>query len=241
LLQPARAAADDPAPRPCSLLFLSQGRGILPPARSYGEGVAMTASWGGGPRPRSVRGPAAAVLLVLAVAAVVAVMRAGGGAATSPSSAPPPGVPADAIGPFRVLRVVDGDTVHVSLHGDTTIRLIGMDTPETVDPRKPVQCFGRQASTRAHQLLDGKKVYLGYDASQGRRDVYGRTLAYLWVGGRDYDEQMIAMGYAHEYTYDTPYRYRPQFRAAQRRARKASRGLWSPATCGGDTARAADG
>ncbi len=175
------------------------------------------------------------IVLAAVVVAVVTLTTRG-----SAPAARPAGVPSDAAGPYRVLRVVDGDTVHVSLHGDTTLRLIGMDTPETVDPRKPVQCFGRQASARAHQLLDAREVYLEYDASQGRRDVYGRTLAYLWVGGRLYDEQMIAEGYAHEYTYDAPYRYRNAFRAAQRAARRADRGLWSPRTCGGDTEQAAD-
>jgi micrococcal nuclease len=174
---------------------------------------------------------------MLAALGVLGLLHSGGPG----RSARVPRVPPGAVGPFRVLRVVDGDTVRVALHGDTAVRLIGMDTPETVDPRKPVQCFGPQDSIRAHQLLDDKQVYLQYDASQDRRDRYGRTLAYLWVDGQLYEEQMIAAGYAHEYTYDTPYRYRPQFRAAQRRARQASRGLWSPATCGGATARAAEG
>jgi micrococcal nuclease len=182
-----------------------------------------------------MRGFVSVVLLVLAIiAALVAAVRGGG--AESPSRRD---LPAGAVGPYRVLRVVDGDTVHVALHGDTTVRLIGMDTPETVDPRKPVQCFGPQASARAHHLLDGKSVYLTYDPSQGRHDVYGRTLAYLWVGSRLYEEEMIARGYAHEYTYDTPYRYQRQFRAAQAAARHREAGFWSPDTCDGDTRRPA--
>jgi micrococcal nuclease len=133
-----------------------------------------------------------------------------------------------------VTRVVDGDTVVVST--GETLRLIGMDTPETVDPRKPVQCFGREASARAHQLLDGRRVRLEYDATQGRLDKYGRTLAYLRMGdGRLYNEAMIADGYAHEYTYAIPYRYQARFMAAERAARRAERGLWSPTTCAGDT------
>jgi micrococcal nuclease len=111
-----------------------------------------------------------------------------------------------------------------------------MDTPETVDPRKPVQCFGREASARAHRLLDGQAVRLEYDATQGRLDKYGRTLAYVRMGdGRLYNEVMIADGYAHEYTYAIPYRYQSQFVAAERAARAGDRGLWSPTTCAGDT------
>jgi micrococcal nuclease len=145
-------------------------------------------------------------------------------------------------GPYRVVRVVDGDTVTVA-NGDT-LRLIGIDTPETVDPREPVQCFGVEASRRAHVLLDGRSVELEYDATQGTLDRYGRTLAYVWLpDGRLFNEVMIAEGFAHEYTYDVPYRYQARFRAAQHAARDAQRGLWSPSTCGGDTsgpARAPD-
>lgn len=86
------------------------------------------------------------------------------------------------MGPYRVLRVVDGDTVHVAYRGrDTTVRLIGVDTPETVHPTEPVQCFGREASEHAHRLLDGRRVYVATDPSQDTRDRYGRLLAYLWL------------------------------------------------------------
>jgi micrococcal nuclease len=141
-------------------------------------------------------------------------------------------------GPVTVARVVDGDTIKLST--GETLRLIGVDTPETVDPRAPVQCFGREASARAHALLDGASVRLEYDPTQGRYDRYGRTLAYVWLAdGRLFNETIIAEGYAHEYTYAIPYRYRDRFRAAERAAREASRGLWSPTTCGGDTTRPA--
>lgn len=136
---------------------------------------------------------------------------------------------------MTVTRVVDGDTVVVST--GETLRLIGMDTPETVDPRKPVQCFGREASARARALLAGAPVRLELDPTQGRRDQYGRTLAYVWLAdGRLFNEVMIAEGFAHEYTYELPYRYQARFDAAERAARTQQRGLWSPATCGGDTA-----
>jgi micrococcal nuclease len=99
-----------------------------------------------------------------------------------------------------------------------------------------VQCFGREASAHAHALLDGVTVWLEYDPTQGRLDRYGRTLAYVWMSdGRLYNETIIGDGYAHQYTYDLPYRYRNAFLAAERSARDAGRGLWSPTTCAGAT------
>jgi micrococcal nuclease len=81
--------------------------------------------------------------------------------------------------PADVVRVVDGDTVDVRFDGGKLerLRLIGMDTPELVDPRKPVQCFAREASQHAHELLDDQGVSIETDASQGSRDIYGRYLA----------------------------------------------------------------
>jgi micrococcal nuclease len=145
--------------------------------------------------------------------------------------------------PVTVIRVVDGDTVDVQTADGRTerLRLIGMDTPEVVDPRTPVQCFGREASSRAHELLDGQSVGLELDSSQGERDRFGRMLAYLWLpDGRNLGEVMIADGFAHEYTYDQPYVYRDAFKAAQDAAMVNQVGLWSAATCNGDTQQAAD-
>jgi micrococcal nuclease len=142
-----------------------------------------------------------------------------------------------------VVRVVDGDTVDVQLEDGVIerIRLIGIDTPEVVDPRKPVQCFGREASARAHELLDGQTVALELDPSQGERDIYGRLLAYVWMpDGRNFGEVIIAGGFAHEYTYDRPYAYLDSFRAAQAWAMVNQAGLWSPSTCAGDTTTPAD-
>ena len=134
-----------------------------------------------------------------------------------------------------VLRVVDGDTIHVSLKNkDVTIRMIGIDTPETVDPRKPVQCFGKEASNHAHQLLDGATVYLEQDTSQGDYDKYNRLLSYIWMSdGRLFNQVMIAEGYAFEYTYNLPYNYQTQFKSAQHNARNQQLGLWAPNTCNG--------
>ena len=130
-------------------------------------------------------------------------------------------------------KVVDGDTIWVDHSGRREkIRMIGMDTPETVDPRKPVQCFGLEASAQAKTILGGQSVYLESDPSQDTVDKYGRTLAYVWTtSGRLFDLDMIADGYAHEYTYYVPYRYQQEFKAAQSDARTQQRGLWSPKAC----------
>lgn len=138
---------------------------------------------------------------------------------------------------YSVSSVVDGDTLKVNINGTIeTLRLIGMDTPETVDPRKPVQCFGKEASNKAKELLIGKKVRIEKDSTQGELDKYGRRLAYIYrEDGLFYNKYMIEQGYAHEYTYNTPYKYQTEFKAAQKSAQENLRGLWSPDTCNGDT------
>ncbi len=145
--------------------------------------------------------------------------------------------PMNAEGPFVVTSVTDGDTIRVDIDGQSTrVRLIGIDTPEVNDPRKPVQCFGREASRRARELMDGTQVWLEYDPSQSRRDRYGRTLAYVWLADAVLvNEEMVNEGFAHEYTYGAPYKYRDIFRIAEQAARAAERGLWSPATCAGES------
>ncbi len=138
---------------------------------------------------------------------------------------------------YSVTSVVDGDTIKVNINGTVeTLRLIGMDTPETVDPRKPVQCFGKEASNKAKELLVGTKVRLEKDPTQGELDKYGRTLAYIYrEDGMFYNKYMIEQGYAHEYTYNTPYKYQAEFKAVQKSAQENLRGLWSATTCNGDT------
>jgi micrococcal nuclease len=97
-----------------------------------------------------------------------------------------------------VAEVVDGDTVKVRMNGAVeTLRLIGINTPEVVDPRTAVQCFGREASARAKELLSGKRVRIEQDPSQDSRDRYGRLLAYVWLeDGTFFNQQMIAEGFA---------------------------------------------
>jgi len=139
---------------------------------------------------------------------------------------------------YSVSSVVDGDTIKVNINGKIeTLRLIGLDTPETVDPRKEVQCFGLEASNKAKELLTGKKVKLEADSTQDERDKYGRLLRYVWLeDGTFYNKKMISDGYAHEYTYGVPYKYQAEFKAAQKSAQDNQRGLWATETCNGNTA-----
>ncbi len=82
---------------------------------------------------------------------------------------------------YEVTKVVDGDTLEILKYGKTEkVRLIGVDTPETLDPRKPVQCFGKEASDKTKGLLNGKSVRLEFDSIVGEKDKYGRLLAYVW-------------------------------------------------------------
>jgi micrococcal nuclease len=131
--------------------------------------------------------------------------------------------------------VTDGDTIHIDMEGnDETVRLIGINTPETVDPRRPVECFGKEASARLKELANGKIVRLEYDESQALRDTYGRLLAYVYLeDGQMLNRKMVAEGYAYEYTYMTPYKYQSEFRELQNIARTSNRGLWSVSTCNG--------
>lgn len=134
-----------------------------------------------------------------------------------------------------VVDVVDGDTIDVRLNGKKErLRLIGINTPESVDPRRPVQCFGLEASKHAKELLTGKQVRLEADPSQDNRDRYDRLLRFVWMDdGQLFNLRMISDGYAYEYTYDLPYKYQREFRAAQETARAAKLGLWAQQTCDG--------
>jgi len=123
-----------------------------------------------------------------------------------------------------VTRIVDGDTIEVD--GIGKVRLIGVDTPETVDPRKPVQCFGKEATQKTTQMLLGKKVHLESDPSQGEKDKYNRALRYVFLeDGTNFNKWLIENGYAHEYTYNLPYKYQLEFKSAERSARESRKGL----------------
>lgn len=134
---------------------------------------------------------------------------------------------------YAVVKVVDGDTIHVDIEGkNETVRLIGINTPETVDPRRPVECFGKQASDKAKEILSGRRVRIETDSSQDVRDKYGRLLGYIYRDdGLFLNKFMITEGYAYEYTYRLPYKYQTEFKAAQKSAEAAEKGLWAPGVC----------
>ncbi|MEK7607133.1 MAG: thermonuclease family protein [Patescibacteria group bacterium] len=131
-----------------------------------------------------------------------------------------------------VRRVIDGDTIE--LKSGLRVRYIGVDTPETVDPRRrPVQCYGKDASLRNRELVEGKIVELESDKS--KRDKYGRLLYYAYIDGVMVNEQLVRDGFARAKSYPPDIKYQDRLRAAEKEARAAGRGLWShcPATQAG--------
>ncbi len=153
-------------------------------------------------------------------------------AATYAGTAPAPGA-TPVTGPYPVVKVVDGDTLDVMKDGERVrVRLIGINAPESVDPNRPVQCFGKEASAELARMATGQMVALETDPSQDTYDRYGRLLAYVFASTTNLNLHMIEAGYAYEYTYDLPYKYQREFRAAQREAQAAGRGLWAAGACG---------
>lgn len=141
----------------------------------------------------------------------------------------------------KVLAVIDGDTVDVRIGSRTvSVRMLGINTPETGGPYRVAQCFGNEASANARRLLAGAAVFLQDDPQQDDVDQYGRWLRYVWLSdGRLFNLEAIAQGFALEYTYykDRPYSLNRVFREAQRLAQEQQLGLWSPQTCAGDITR----
>ena len=132
-----------------------------------------------------------------------------------------PRAPASAV----VTRVVDGDTIEVWLDGRTEdVRYIGVDTPETVKPGAPVDCFGPQASAFNHRLVEGKRVRLVFDVEL--RDVYGRLLAYVYLGDRFVSAELVRRGLARTLTIPPDDRFAGQLKRLEIAAARAGRGLW---------------
>lgn len=133
---------------------------------------------------------------------------------------------------YEVTKIVDGDTIRVKKNEqEVKVRLIGIDTPETVDPRKEVECYGVEAKEYLGKLLSGKSVKIETDPSQDTYDKYGRLLGYVYLNEELVNLKMIEGGYAHEYTYDLPYKFQAEFRSGEKVARENAIGLWSSATC----------
>jgi micrococcal nuclease len=157
-----------------------------------------------------------AILLVLAVAAYTATAGDGSGGAPERRS------------DGRVVRVVDGDTIHVQVDGRREkVRYIGVDTPESVKPGTPVQCFGKRASAFNARLVDGERVRLVGDAEE--RDRYGRLLAYVYRArdGLFVNAALVRRGYAVPLTIPPNVAHADEFRRLAASARRKGRGLWS--------------
>ena len=123
---------------------------------------------------------------------------------------------------WLVSRVIDGDTIQLS-NGEK-VRYIGIDAPETKDPRKPVECFGEEAYQKNRELVLGKRVRLEKDVSE--RDKFGRLLRYVWVGDKMVNLELIKEGYARVYTVPPDVKYQKLFQEAEQEARQFYRGLW---------------
>jgi micrococcal nuclease len=125
----------------------------------------------------------------------------------------------------QVTRVVDGDTIEVDYEGhDEDVRYIGVDTPESVKPDTPVQCYALAASHFNERLVDGKRVRLAFDAE--RRDVYGRLLAYVHLGKTFVNAELVRRGYARTLTIPPNDRFAARFDRLEQAASDAGRGLW---------------
>lgn len=135
---------------------------------------------------------------------------------------------AETIDKGHCIRAVDGDTLIVKIKGKKErVCLIGVDTPETKYPRKPIQYFGKEASKFTKKAIAGKKVLLKYDWQ--KRDKYKRLLAYVYRADDNFflNLEIIEHGYGHAYT-RFPFKYLEEFRKAEKQAREDGKGLWSP-------------
>lgn len=124
-----------------------------------------------------------------------------------------------------VTRVIDGDTIEIQ--GGVRVRYIGIDTPETVDPRKPVQCFGEEAAEKNRELVLGKEIELEKDISE--TDKYGRLLRYVYIDNLFINDFLVRQGFARASSYPPDVKYQDQLRQAGEEAKENNKGLWS--TC----------
>jgi micrococcal nuclease len=144
-----------------------------------------------------------------------------------------------------VVRAVDGDTLVVRITAsqpgpgaglavpgqEYRLRMIGIDTPESVKPNSPVECFGKEASAAASALLEGKTVRLVKDVEE--TDHFDRLLRYVYFGQEMANARLVANGYAFAYTFPPNVRHADLFVELQRQARENDRGLWPAGTCNG--------
>lgn len=133
----------------------------------------------------------------------------------------------------KVTRVIDGDTIEID--GGEKVRYIGIDTPETMDPRKPVQCFGVESSKKNKELVEGKTVRLEKDITD--RDKYNRLLRYVWLDDTLINLALVKGGFAYSYSYPPDIKYQDKFVTAQKEARETKVGLWN--ACGSESSETA--
>lgn len=178
----------------------------------------------GSPTTATTPGPSVAATSTVRAAATPSGAAVAG---TSPSSAASPSPGRESA---MVLSVIDGDTIRVSLRGQTvTVRYIGMDTPETVDPSRAVEPYGAEASEANRRLVEGRTVALEKDVSE--TDRFGRLLRYVYVeqlaGLMMVNAELVRLGYARVATFPPDVRYQSLFLDLEREARSANRGLWA--------------
>ncbi len=182
------------------------------------------------PGGRGVGAGSVAVLVILVVMLSLSERGSspdgdGDGSPSAPASRPESGGGSGQSVTADVDRVVDGDTIEVQLGGDEEdVRYIGIDTPESVKPDSPVECFGPEASERNHELVDGQRVRLVFDRE--RRDVYGRLLAYVYVGDDFINAELVRGGYARTLEIEPNTSRAEQLGRLEQEAADAGRGLW---------------
>jgi micrococcal nuclease len=126
---------------------------------------------------------------------------------------------------YDVVRVVDGDTIIINFNGkEERVRMIGIDTPETVHPTKPVEPFGPEASEYTKRRLEGKKAGVELDVQE--RDQYGRLLAYVWVDGVMINNELLEEGLAVVSTYPPNVKYVELFRQTEKKAKEEKKNIW---------------
>jgi micrococcal nuclease len=131
----------------------------------------------------------------------------------------------------KVIKVVDGDTIDLfTKDGVKRVRLIGINTPETLDPRKDVECFGPESSNKLKEILEGQVVKIEADDTQDDQDKFGRLLRYVYLNNENINQKMISEGFAFEYTYKKKYKFQKEFKESYLNAKKNNLGLWK--NCG---------
>jgi micrococcal nuclease len=134
-------------------------------------------------------------------------------------------------------RVVDGDTLVVFIDGESErVRLIGVDSPESVKENTPVECFGNESADYLEKLLsDNENIFLEYDEAAGKHDKYGRLLAHVFLADNtNVNRKIIHNGYAYEYSYQgQSYLHKNEYKDAEKFAKENKKGLWSLDSCNG--------